>query len=176
MDAVEVSTVVYLPPEEVYEFLMDFPRYANYSKYLTEVKRNGDGSPGTEYDLRFAWWKLSYTARSRVTSVTPPARIEWEIVKDLKAHGHWRVEEVPDEAPPDRETASRVYFHVEFDADSVDEGAIKLPALVSLGWVVKKVIPLIENEAERIVERIVADLEGEPREVELTIHDTPDTV
>lgn len=176
MDAVEVSTVVYLPPGEVYDFLIDFPRYANYSKYLTDVRREGDGSPGTQYDLRFEWWKLSYTARSRVTGVDPPTRIEWEIAKDLRAHGFWRVEEVPEEAPPDRESASRVYFHVEFDADSVNKGAIELPALVSLGWVVKKVIPLIENEAERIVERIVADIEGEPREVELTIHDTPERV
>jgi hypothetical protein len=38
------------------------------------------------------------------------------------------------------------------------------------------VIPLIEDEAERVVSRIVADLEGERREVELTIHDAPDTV
>jgi uncharacterized membrane protein len=176
VDAVEVSTVVYLPPEEVYDFLVDFPRYANYSKYLTGVEQRGDGSPGTEYDLQFAWWKLTYTARSRVTSVSPPAKIEWEIIKDLTARGHWRVEEVPEEAPPDRETASRVYFRVEFSADSVDESAIDLPALVSLGWVVKKVIPLIEGEAERIVSRVVADLEGQRREVELTIHNSPDSV
>jgi uncharacterized membrane protein len=176
VDAVEVSTVIYLPPGEVYDFLIDFPRYANYSKYLTRVSANGDGSPGTEYDLRFEWWKLTYTARSRVTSVDPPTRIEWEIVKDLSAHGHWRVEEVPEAAPPDRETASRVWLHIEFDAGSVSKNAIDLPALVSLGWVVKKVKPLIESEAERIVSRIVADLEGKRREVELTIHDRPDTV
>ena len=92
VDAVEVSTVIYLPPEEVYDFLVDFPGYANYSKYLTDVRRHGDGSPGTEYDLRFEWWKLAYTARSRVTGVSPPTRIDWEIVKDLSAHGFWHVE------------------------------------------------------------------------------------
>ena len=176
VDAVEVSTVIYLPPEEVYDFLVDFPGYANYSKYLTDVRRHGDGSPGTEYDLRFEWWKLAYTARSRVTGVSPPTRIDWEIVKDLSAYGFWHVEAVPEEAPSDRETASRVRLHVSFDAGSVNESAIDLPALVSLGWVVKKVKPLIENEAERIVSRIVADLEGRRREVELTIHDSPDTV
>ena len=30
VDAVEVSTIVYLPPEEIYDFLIDFPRYADY--------------------------------------------------------------------------------------------------------------------------------------------------
>lgn len=176
MDAVEVSTVVYLPPEEVYEFLIDFPRYANYSKYLAEVDQYGDGSPDTKYDLCFEWWKLSYIARSRVTEVDPPGRIDWEITTDLRAHGHWRVDHVPEEAPPDRETASRVWLHVAFDPGSVDKGAIELPAFVSLGWVVNKIKPLISNEAERIVERIVADLEGEPRDVELTIHDAPEAV
>ena len=176
VDAVEVSTVVYLPPEEIYDFLIDFPRYADYSKYLTDVSRDGDGSPGTEYDLRFEWWKLAYTARSRVTGTTPPTRIDWAITKDVAAKGYWYVESVPEEAPPERETASRVGLRVTFDADSVNESAIDLPRLVSLGWVVKKVIPLIEDEAERVVSRIVADLEGERREVELTIHDAPDTV
>lgn len=172
-DAVEVSTVVYLPPEDVYEFLVDFPRYADYSKYLTEVRRRGDGTPGTEYDLVFEWWKLRYTARSRVESVDPPNRIDWRIVKDIDAAGYWALEEVPDEVPPDRDTATRVVFRVDFHPDSVDSNAIKLPMFVSLSWVIEKVKPKIETEAQRVVRRIVADLEGEPRAVELEIHSTP---
>ena len=97
--------MVYIPPEEVYEFLVDFPRYARYSKHLTGVRQYGDGGPGTEYDLVFEWWKISYTARSRVESVDPPDRLNWLVVKDIDAAGYWSVEEVPDEAPPDRETA-----------------------------------------------------------------------
>ena len=45
VDRVEVSTVVHLPPEEVYEFIVDFPGYANYSEYLERVRSDGDGSP-----------------------------------------------------------------------------------------------------------------------------------
>jgi len=91
VDRVEVSTVVYLPPEEVYEFLVDFPGYADYSKYLERVKSDGDGSPGTRYALRFSWWKVTYTAHTRVTDADPPNRIDWEVIKDMNAHGHWLV-------------------------------------------------------------------------------------
>ncbi len=158
---------MYLPPEEVYDFLVDFPRYANYSKHLTEVVAHGEGGPGTEYDLRFEWWKLSYTARSRVTAVDPPERIDWAVVKDLDATGYWLVEAT--DPPAGEETATRVTFHVEFDADSADTDAIDLPSLVSLGWVIDKVKPKIKQEAERVVRRIVADIEGEDRPVDLEI-------
>ena len=176
MDRVEVSTVVYLPPEEIYEFLEDFPRYARYSKYLDAVEQNGDGGPGTQYDLTFAWWKVSYTARSAVTAVDPPDRIEWELVKDLEAHGRWQIDPDPDATPPDREAASRVRFVAEFDPSSTSRRALDLPRLISFDWLVGKVKPLILEEAERVVERIVADIEGERREVELTIHETPSSV
>ncbi|WP_336363152.1 SRPBCC family protein [Halalkalicoccus salilacus] len=176
MDEVELSTVVYLPPEEIYEFLIDFPRYANYSEYLTDVRQHGDGSPGTQYDLRLAWWKISHTARSEVTEVDPPARIDWKLVKDVDARGHWAIEEVPEEAPEGHETASRVWLRAGFDPSSANESAIDLPRLVSIGWVIKKIKPLIEKEAKRVVKRVVADLEGEPRPIELTVHRTPDSV
>jgi uncharacterized membrane protein len=174
VDSVEVSTVVYVPPPEVYEFLVDFPRYAEYSKYLERVHADGDGGPGTKYGLRFAWWKLTYTAHTKVTGVDPPDRIDWKTIKDIDADGYWEIEEVPDEGPSDADTASRVTLRVEFDPDSA--GNVDLPRFVSVGWVVEKVTPLIQKEAERIVERIVADLEGEHRPVELTIHATPDSV
>lgn len=175
MDEVEVSTIVFLPPEAVFEFLVDFPRYANYSKHLEEVRRDGDGGPGTEYALRFAWWKLTYTARSRVTAVDPPRSIDWRLVKDVRARGRWIVEEVPEEARDGDETASRVRLRIAFDADSADAGVIDLPLFVSIGWVVERVKPLVLDEAERVVERIVADLEGEPRHVTLTIRERPST-
>lgn len=176
MDNVEVSTVVYLPPGDVYEFLVDFPGYARYSKYLESVTQDGDGAPGTCYDLTFSWWKLSYTARSKVTDVDPPTRIDWRLVEDIEAHGHWRVEPDPGAAPPDADHASRVRLAIEFDPDTASSGSLDLPRLVSLDRVVEKVKPLIQEEAERIVERIVADIEGERREVELRIHTTPDQI
>jgi len=160
----------------VYDFLVDFPRYARYSKYLTGVTANGDGSPGTRYRLRFAWWKLSYTAHSEVTAVDPPHEIEWRITKDIDAEGYWGIDPIPEAAPPDEPAASRVTLSVQFHPDSADSGTLDLPRFVSLDWVVEKVKPKIREEAERVVERIVADLEGSRRPVELEIHTTPDSV
>jgi len=42
--------------------------------------------------------------------------------------------------------------------------------LVSLDWVVKKAIPLIRGEAERVIERAVRDLEGSNRDVDLDVY------
>ena len=176
MDTVEVSTVVYIPPPETHDFLVDFPGYARYSEYLERVDQHGDGGPGTEYDLHFAWWKISYTARSRVVDVEPPTRLDWTIVKDIDANGRWLVEDVSDEAPPGREHATRVRLQIQFFPGSADENAIDLPRFASLSWVIEKVKPLIQEEAERVVRRIVADIEGEDREVDLEIHSTPDSV
>jgi len=176
-DAVEVSTVVYISPEEAYEFIVDFPRYARYSKYLTRVTQNGDGESGTEYDLYFEWWKLSYTARSRVAETEPPRRLEWQIIKDLDAAGTWHVEELPEsELPAGRDQAVRVRLDIDFRPETANSDALELPRFVSLSWVVDKVRPLIQEEAERVVRRIVRDLEGESRDVELRIHRTPDEV
>ncbi|MDS0277263.1 SRPBCC family protein [Halomicroarcula sp. S1AR25-4] len=174
MDEVEVSTVVYAPPEEMYEFLLDFPGYARYSEYIDRVTQDGDGTPGTNYDLVFSWWKLTYTARSEVTGVDEPERIDWRIVKDIDADGYWYVEEVS--APDGVDVASRVVLHIEFDPDSASSNAVDLPRLVSLDWVIEKVKPLIHKEATRIVERVVADIEGERRDVDLAIQTGPDSV
>jgi hypothetical protein len=176
VDRIHVSTVVCLPPEEVYEFLVDFPRYARYSEYLTDVRAEGDGSPGTRYHLRFAWWKLSYTARTEVTDADPPTRFDWQVLGDLDARGYWRVEPletVPSGLPADADTACRVHLNVVFDANSVGGGTLDLPRFVSLDWVVEKVKPILVEEAERVVERIVADLEGRRRAVDLVVHEVP---
>lgn len=179
VDEIVVSTVVYLPPRDVYEFLIDFPRYANYSKHLTDVTQDGDGSPGTEYGLELSWWKLTYTARSQVTGVDPPTRIDWRIVKDIDARGRWRVvelDELPADAPTDAETACRVFLEVVFDPESADEKALNLPRFVSLDWVIRKVKPVVVKEAERVVRRIVRDIEGRDRPVHLELREEPDSV
>jgi len=168
VDSVEVSTVVYLPPETVYDFLLDFPRYARYSEHLRTVRQHGDGTPGTEYELEFAWWKLTYTARSRVTDTDAPRRIDWRVIKDIDAVGRWLVDPVDD--ADDEET--RVTLVVEYVPGSADDDAVELPRFVSLDWVIEKVKPKIRAEAERVVRRIVADLEGEPRDVSLEIETT----
>lgn len=178
MDRIHVSTVVCLPPEEVYDFLVDFPRYARYSEHLTDVTARGDGSPGTEYQLRFAWWKLSYTAHTEVTEADPPSSLDWRVTEDVDARGRWRVEpldSVPAGVPGDG-PACRVHLEVEFDADSASGGMLDLPRFVSLDWVVEKVKPVLVSEAEQVVERIVADLEGRRREVDLVVHEEPESV
>jgi hypothetical protein len=168
----EISTDVYLPPQEIYEFLVDFPRYARYSKYLERVEQDGDGGPGTEYSLVFSWWKLSYTARSRVTDVSSPEQIDWRIIKDITARGHWRVEPT-DETTDAGDPISEVFFVVEFDRSSADSSTIDIPRFISFQGVLDRVIPKIQAEARTVVERVVADLEGEQRDVELEVHETP---
>lgn len=167
MEKVEVETEIYLPPEEVYEFLRDFPRYARYSKYLRRVRGDGDGGPGTVYELTFAWWRLSYTARSEVTGLDPPERIDWAVTRDIDAAGSWLVE--PTDPPADRDDASRVTFRVRYRPDNTDEDELPIPLFLSLDSLVAKVKPKVEAEAERVVRRIVADLEGERRDVDVVI-------
>lgn len=167
-----MSTEVYADPEDVYAFLLDFPQYANYSEYLREVRTlEGEGGPGTRYALTFAWWKISYTAHSEVTGVEPPERIDWEITKDIDAGGCWRVTPA-DGGGSDREGEApcEVALEVEFDPGSASSDALDLPTLVSFDWVLKKAIPLIRGEAERVVERAVRDLEDSTRDVDLDVY------
>jgi len=173
MERLTVETVVYRPADAVYEFLLDFPGYANYSEYLETVEEL-DPAEGEQarYALRFAWWKLTYTTRSAVTETVPDERIEWRIVDSFDANGRWVVEEyeeLPEDAPAWAETATSVRFEVAWRPDSVDPGMVDLPRLVSLDWVIKKVEPIVETEAERIVQQAAADLEGRERDVELTV-------
>jgi hypothetical protein len=175
VDRIHVSTPVCLSAREIHAFLLDFPRYGRYSEHLTEVWTDGDGSPGTRYRLTFSWWKLSYTAHTEVTDVDPPTRIDWRVIEDIDARGNWRVEpldDAPESVPAGDGPVCRVHFVVEFDPDSVGGGVIDLPRFVTLDWVVRRVKPLLVAEAERVVERIVADLEGRRRPVELTVHET----
>jgi len=167
VDEIEARTVVYASPSELYEFLLDFPGYARYSEYLDRVTQDGDGTLGTTYSLEFSWWKIAYTARSEVTDVDPPERIDWRIVKDMDAQGYWQV--TPTTAPEGVESATEVVLHIEFDADSAEKDAVDLPRLVSLGWVIDKVKPLVRTEATRIVRRVVADIEGSHRDVDVAI-------
>ena len=185
MDELVVRTTVYAEPEAVYEFLVDFPRYARYSEHLEHVRRiDGDGGPGTRYALTFGWWRLTYTVRSEVTEIAPPERINWAIRKGIDATGHWGITaiegdvEQADTAGVDvtdeddtaaHGDACEVEFSVRFDPDSANSDALDLPRFVSVEWVLRRVIPLVRQEAVRVVERAVADLEGREREVDLEV-------
>jgi uncharacterized membrane protein len=182
VDEVRLSTVVYAPREEVFAFLTYLVGYLAYSKHLKDVHRDCDGGPGTVYTMTFGWWKMTYRAQSEVVAIEEPDRIEWRVVKDLDARGHWQLRDVDEEADPsaavpaDREHATQIELYIEFDPDSASVGAIDVPSFVSLSWAIDRVVPLIVDEAERVLRRIVADLEGEPRDVELTVHDEPASI
>lgn len=171
VDTIEVSTVVARQPRVVFAFLRDFTGYADYSKYLREVAIDGDGGVGTDYRLRFGWWRLTYDAFTRVTDLDEPKTLDWVVTEDIDARGRWVVEPADgDESVQfDGGEGSRVSLVVEYDPASVSSGIVDLPALVSMDWVVGVVVDLIEEEGQRVVSRVVADLEGEARDVELTV-------
>lgn len=168
MQTVEIETGIYLPPTAVYEVLLDFPGYAKYSKYLERVERvSGDGGPGTEYALRFEWGHLDYAVRSRVTAVDPPRQIDWTITSALTAEGQWRIESVSD-SPPE----STVTLVVNYEPNSVGPGDVGLPPFISFDWLVEEVQDLIMEEGKRVVDRLVTDLEGESRPIDLSVRTT----
>ena len=84
--------------------------------------------------------------------------------------------DLPPDAPEDATEATRVRFEVAFDPHSARTDAVSLPRFVSLDRVIEMVRPKIVEEAERVVERAVADVEDRRRDVEIVYHDRPDSV
>jgi len=188
VDAVELSTVVYVPREEAFEFLLDFTNHERYSEYVSDVTRHGDGSVGTRFDITLRWWQLTYTLTPAVTGLDRPNRIDWRIPNDVHARGYWALEPV-DEEPGNGETAAdggggddddrpatRVRLRIEFDRRRSRLGRLRLPPLVSTDWVLRRIKPLAAREAGQVFERAVADLEGERRRVDLEFHVRPSTI
>lgn len=167
MDEVVVRTDVYVTPTEAFDFLRDFPGYAEYSEHLTRVDQHGDGGAGTVYEIEVSWWRLSYTARTEVTGIDRDHRLDWRALESVDAEGEWEVE--PIERPESDETGSRVTLRIRYAPETADATLLDLPRFVSLAWIVDRVRPVLHREAEAVVERIVADLEGEPRPVELEV-------
>ena len=173
MDRILLSTLAYRSPEEVFPHVRSFADYPRYTDHLREVRVHGDGDVGSVYDLVLSWWKLTYTARSKVTAISAPNSLQWRLTNDIDARGEWRVEPEPEAAPASQSTASRIYFEAVYDPYSADPSAISLPRFVSLDWVVDRVEPRLLDEAETVVQRLVTDIEGRRRDVDLTIHELP---
>lgn len=159
MEELVIQTEIYAPPSDVFSFVRDFRGYAEYSDYLADVCQDGDGGVGTTYELTAEWWRITYRAQTEVTDIEPPDRIDWRVVDVIDANGAWELESTTG--------GTLVTLRIAFDAASADTGAVNLPRFVSLAWVFDRVKPIVELEAIAIVERIVADLEGSSREVEL---------
>jgi hypothetical protein len=171
-----VSTDVFVGPGAVYQFLVDFQRYAKYTEHLEGVERRGDGGEGTVYDITVAWWRLSHTVRSVVTEVHPPERIDWRLRGPVGAHGAWVIDghdAVADadlgEPPAGASVASRVTLDVTYDPGTIADARLSLPAFLSFDGLVDRLVPVVRDEATSTVERIVADLEGRKRPVELRV-------
>ncbi len=173
MDRILLSTIVNRDPETVFEAVRAFPDYPTYAKHLDSVTATGSGGAGTRYALHFSWWKLSYTVNSEVIEVEEPNRLAWRLTADLDATGEWRVEGLSADEHDGDGPASRLYFEVRFDPHSADPDAVSLPRFVSLDWVVRRIRPRLYDEAERVLSRLVADLEGSPRDIDLVVHDAP---
>lgn len=167
MERLEVRTRVSAPPGEVFDLLADFPGYAQYSQYLESVESDGDGTIGMTYTLHFAWWRVEYSVRSIVTGIDRPDRIEFELIEGIDADGEWQIR--PGEEPG---ATSEIRFLVRYDPESIGGDAISLPTLVPVSSVIDRAEPYLVAEAERVLKRVVADLEGEHRSVEVDLRTT----
>lgn len=164
----EVESIIHAPRADVFAVVRDVEGYERYSDYVTGVVRDGDGGPGTEYGVTLSWWRLAYTARFRVTDLDPPVRVEWRLLRDLEARTEWHLEPV-EVADLDVDHATRVRATARYDPDTADAGALSLPPFVPVSAVVARARPFVEREAERVLARVVADLEGRPRRPSLTV-------
>lgn len=164
----DLRTTIHAPRADVFDFLRDVEGYGAYTEHVREVVRRGDGGPGTEYDVVLSWWILSYALRVRLTGLDPPGRIDWRVVEDVDAHGAWHLEPTTVDDPT-VDHATRVTLSVRYDPRTADEDALSLPRFVPLSAVFERLRPVVEREAKRILDRVVADLEGEPRRATLDV-------
>lgn len=185
---IEVSTTVDVPPGEAYAFVLDFEGHSDYSEYVEDVVRRGDGGEGTRFDIELSWWQLSYTFPTQVTGLDEPTRIGWRTPNGLHATGDWRFEPVDASTDGDvsvddpaestdgsREAAdggvererTRVTLRAEYDRSH--SRLPSTPPLVSFDDVLQRLKPVVRREARRVFEHAVADLEGERRRVTLDV-------
>lgn len=166
---VVLATDVEVEPHRAYEFLLDFSGYPEYTDVLEDVRRDGDGGVGTEYHLDVTWWRIDRTLRSRVTALSPPDRIDWRLLADLAIRGAWRIDQ------PESTTApTQVRLVVEYDPSGSRLAGRGIGAALSSDRLRRSLVPRVRAEAEALLERIVTDLEGERREVELRVLEWPD--
>ncbi|MFW6385280.1 MAG: SRPBCC family protein [Halodesulfurarchaeum sp.] len=173
METIEVRTEVRVEPRTAFEFLLDFTNYADFSPYVRDVTIETPGKSiagvsrgiGTIYDVTFGWWRLSYRIQTEVTDVRPPERIGWRVASDLDARGRWEVEPVQSEDGD----ATTVRFVVTYDSGGSEPNDFDRPSFISFDWIVDAVIPIIEKEGRRVVDRVVTALEGESRPVDLVV-------
>lgn len=166
-DELRVETSLHAPPTAVYALLRHVEGYGRYVEHVDGVTRHGDGGAGTSYEITLSWWRLSYTAWVLVTDLDPPGRIAWRVTDGLDAEGAWTLEPATVD-DPDVDQATNVALTARYDPDSGGD-AVSLPPLVPWSAVLDRLRPVVEREARHVLERVVADLEGEPRAASLSI-------
>ncbi|MFW6383795.1 MAG: SRPBCC family protein [Halodesulfurarchaeum sp.] len=154
MNRIEVSQPIERAPEAVFEVVEAFSRYPAYSKYLDAVSQVGTRDDLPEYALSFSWWRLTYETRTRVLDRDPPRTLDWEVATDVDASGTWTVEPLG----PDR---ARLRLEARYDLDSIGSTGVSLPFGFSVNWLKRNVDDLISSEADRVLARIAANLEGQ---------------
>jgi hypothetical protein len=172
VDAIEASTELYAPQRRVYEFIQGYEGASEYSPHLEGVEQQGDGGPGTVYDITLSWWKLSWTSRSRVTAADPDERIAWRTTEDVRAKGYWTMDELgASDLPDGRNVGTRLGLRIEFDPTSIRGHSVT--RVLPLGRLLERVRPVVVRECLALLEGVATELEGEPREVDYTVHRMP---
>ena len=166
MQELEARALVHSPPPAVYEHLVDFPRYAEHSRYLERVTPVDGGEAGRAYDIRAGWWRLQHTVRSTVTELSEPDRIAWRIDGDLAAGGEWDLR--PTSPPGDAASATDLRLAIRYDPASA-AAVLDLPALVPVESVLNRAASALTTEAERVLESVVRDIDGPERSVAVEV-------
>ena len=78
-----------------------------------------------------------------------------------------------DPLPDGVETGTRLWFTVEYDPRTANRRILDLPRFLSVDRVIDRIKPRLYDEAEGVVRRLVAPVEGTERPVELIVHEAP---
>ena len=78
-----------------------------------------------------------------------------------------------DTLPAGVETGTRLWFTVEYDPGTANRRILDLPRFLSVDRVIDRIKPRLYDEAEGVVRRLVATVEGTERPVELIVHEAP---
>ena len=78
-----------------------------------------------------------------------------------------------DTLPAGVETGTRLWFTVEYDPRTANRRILDLPRFLSVDRVIDRIKPRLYDEAEGVVRRLVATVEGTERPVELIVHEAP---
>lgn len=163
MHAVDVTRPVDRAPNSVFDYLLDFPAYGDYARPFSEITRMtggpSAGAEGVRYEVTAGWKGINGTVGTEVTAIERPERIAWRVTDNDVARGAWHV--LPGTAATSAERATRIELSIRFDPAAIGDTVDSLPGVVPLEAVLGRLQPTIEAEAERVLERIVADLEAE---------------